>query len=53
MPDISQSVPFITLPLGATEDRVLGTLDLQQALKSARRVFQPAYWQLRTAAYFI
>jgi magnesium chelatase subunit D len=34
-------VPFITLPLGATEDRVLGTLDLQQALKGARQAFQP------------
>lgn len=34
-------VPFITLPLGATEDRVLGTLDLERALKGAKRVFQP------------
>lgn len=35
------SVPFVTLPLGATEDRVLGTLDLEQALKGAKRAFQP------------
>ena len=35
------SVPFITLPLGATEDCVVGTLDLEQALKGAKRVFQP------------
>ena len=35
------SVPFVTLPLGATEDRVLGTLDLEQVLKGARRAFQP------------
>ena len=34
-------VPFVTLPLGATEDRVLGTLDLEQVLKGARRAFQP------------
>jgi magnesium chelatase subunit D len=34
-------VPFITLPLGATEDRVLGTLDLQKALQGAQRAFQP------------
>ncbi len=34
-------VPFITLPLGATEDRVIGTLDLERALKGAKRVFQP------------
>lgn len=43
--DASQSqpatVPFITLPLGATEDRVLGTLDLEQALRGARRAYQP------------
>ncbi|WP_432740643.1 putative cobaltochelatase [Methylobacter sp. G7] len=36
-----QPVPFITLPLGATEDRVIGTLDLEQALKGGRRVFKP------------
>ena len=36
----SFSVPFITLPLGATEDRVLGTLDLARALAGAERVFQ-------------
>ncbi|MDD4905426.1 MAG: putative cobaltochelatase [Methylobacter tundripaludum] len=36
-----QPVPFITLPLGATEDRVIGTLDLEQALKSGSRVFKP------------
>ncbi len=34
-------VPFVTLPLGATEDRVVGTLDLQRALQGAQRVFQP------------
>jgi len=36
-----QPVPFITLPLGATEDRVIGTLDLEQALKGGARVFKP------------
>lgn len=35
------AVPFITLPLGATEDRVLGTLDLERALQGAKRTFQP------------
>ena len=28
-----QPAPFINLPLGATEDRVVGTLDLERALK--------------------
>ena len=34
-------VPFITLPLGATEDRVLGSLDIASALQGGKRVFQP------------
>ncbi len=34
-------VPFVDLPLGATEDRVLGTLDFERALREGRRVFQP------------
>jgi magnesium chelatase subunit D len=34
-------VPFIDLPLGATEDRVLGTLDFERALREGRRAFQP------------
>jgi magnesium chelatase subunit D len=37
----ASSVPFITLPLGATEDRVIGTLDLEQALKGRKRIFKP------------
>ena len=37
----ASTVPFITLPLGATEDRVVGTLDLDLALQGAKRVFQP------------
>lgn len=38
---VPSPVPFVTLPLGATEDRVLGTLDLQKALQGAQRAFQP------------
>ena len=34
-------VPFINLPLGAGEDRVLGSLDFEQALKGGRKAFQP------------
>ena len=33
--------PFIDLPLGATEDRVLGSLDFERALREGRRAFQP------------
>src|SRR5450830_991057 len=38
---VSATVPFVTLPLGATEDRVLGTLDLQRALKGENNALQP------------
>lgn len=31
----------VDLPIGATEDRVVGTLDIEQALVSGRRAFQP------------
>jgi magnesium chelatase subunit D len=33
--------PFIELPLGATDDRVTGTLDLQSALQDSQVVFSP------------
>ena len=33
--------PFVDLPLGATEDRVVGTLDLQAALAGEGSVVQP------------
>jgi magnesium chelatase subunit D len=34
-------VPFVNLPLSATEDRVLGSLDFEKALKEGRQKFQP------------
>ncbi len=33
--------PFVNLPLAATEERVVGTLDIEQALQAGRRHFQP------------
>ncbi|MDR7101592.1 magnesium chelatase ATPase subunit I [Croceicoccus sp. BE223] len=35
------AVPFVDLPLGATEDRVLGSLDLERALRSGEKAFEP------------
>ena len=35
------AVPFVNLPLGASEDRVLGSLDFERALKDGRKAFQP------------
>jgi magnesium chelatase subunit I len=34
-------VPMIDLPLGATEDRVCGTIDIQKALKDGVKAFEP------------
>ncbi|BEV70988.1 putative cobaltochelatase [Paludibacterium sp. THUN1379] len=33
--------PFVNLPLGATEDRVLGSLDFEAALQNGRQAFKP------------
>ncbi len=35
------AVPFVDLPLGSTEDRVLGTLDLERALAHGEKHFEP------------
>src|SRR5687768_18379629 len=35
------SVPVVELPLGATEDRVCGTIDIERALSSGRKAFDP------------
>lgn len=34
-------VPVVDLPLGATEDRVVGALDLERALAQGERAFEP------------
>ncbi len=33
--------PFINLPIGATEDKIIGTIDLERTIKEGKRVFQP------------
>lgn len=35
------SVPVVDLPLGATEDRVCGTIDIEKALTSGVKAFEP------------
>jgi magnesium chelatase subunit I len=34
-------VPVVDLPLGATEDRIVGALDLERALTSGEKAFEP------------
>ncbi len=36
-----ETVPVVDLPLGATEDRVVGALDLERALAAAEKAFEP------------
>jgi magnesium chelatase subunit I len=38
---VSRAVPVVDLPLGATEDRVVGALDLEQALSRGVKEFAP------------
>ena len=37
----SYSIQFVDLPVSATEDRVVGTLDIEQAIKKGERHFEP------------
>lgn len=38
---IEKPVPVVDLPLGATEDRVVGALDLERALTAGEKAFEP------------
>jgi magnesium chelatase subunit I len=41
LPEQGVPVPVVDLPLGATEDRVVGALDLERALSQGSKVFSP------------
>ncbi len=41
LPSESKNTPFINLPVSATEDRVVGTLDIEQAIQKGERHFEP------------
>lgn len=38
---VPQKVPMVDLPLGATEDRVCGTIDIEKALTEGVKAFEP------------
>jgi magnesium chelatase subunit D len=38
---VSRQVRIVELPVGATEDRLVGSLDIEQAIKSGNRSFEP------------
>lgn len=38
---VNKKVPMVDLPLGATEDRVCGTIDIEKALSEGVKAFEP------------
>jgi len=41
MKSVTSAVPVVDLPLGATEDRLVGALDLEKALTTGEKAFEP------------
>ena len=41
LPTVTRTMPVVELPLSATEDRVVGTLHVEHALKTGKRRFDP------------
>ena len=41
IPIIEIKTPMIDLPLGATEDRVCGTIDIEKAISEGKKAFEP------------
>jgi Mg-chelatase subunit ChlI len=41
LPIAERSTPFVNLPVSATEDRVVGTLDIEKAIQKGERHFEP------------
>ena len=41
LPTTHVSTPFVDLPVSATEDRVVGTLDIEKAIQKGERHFEP------------
>ncbi len=41
LPSHMKTTPFVNLPVSATEDRVVGTLDIEQAIQKGERHFEP------------
>jgi len=41
LPTSVRTTPFINLPVSATEDRVVGTLDIEKAIQKGVRAFEP------------
>jgi len=40
-PQVSKPTPVVDLPLGVTEDRVVGALDIERAMRRGEKAFEP------------
>lgn len=40
-PVVIRPTPFVNLPISATEDRVVGTLDIEKAIQKGEKAFEP------------
>lgn len=38
---VKRKMKVVDLPIGATEDKVVGTLDIEQAIKTGKKIFEP------------
>jgi magnesium chelatase subunit D len=41
LPVVERKVRLVNLPIGTTEDRLLGTIDIEKALKTGTKAFEP------------
>jgi magnesium chelatase subunit I len=51
LPVALASVPVVDMPLGATEDRVVGALDLERALGHGEKMFEPGLLALANRGF--
>ena len=41
LPGVMRQIPLVELPVGATEDRLVGTIDIEQAIRQGEKRFEP------------
>jgi magnesium chelatase subunit D len=41
LPVVERKIRLVNLPIGTTEDRLLGTIDMEKALKTGQKAFEP------------
>lgn len=51
LPRARRKMRVVDLPVAATEDRVVGTLDIEQAIKKGKSILSPVCWPGPTGVY--